>query len=52
VDGSCHSSEGFQVSKGDKEKGQKGVQQGEQKSKGIAPYILQPVYVYINALSM
>ncbi len=35
VDGSCHSYEGFQVSR----RGAKGIQQGEIKSKGIAPCI-------------
>ncbi len=39
MDGSCHSKEGFQVSKGDKERGQKGISKGS-KRKGTAPYML------------
>ncbi len=39
VDGSCHSKEGFQVSKGDKERGQRGISKGIT-SKGTAPYML------------
>ncbi len=50
MDRSCHSKEGFQVSKGDKEGGAKGSLRGETKSKGTAPYILEPVYVYIMLL--
>jgi hypothetical protein len=34
VDGSCHSKEGFQVSKEDWERGGKGSQQGEKKARG------------------
>ncbi len=47
---SCHSKEGFQLSKGNR-KGSKGNQQREEKSKGIAPCILLTcICVYNNAL--
>ncbi len=49
MDGSCHSKKGFQVSKGDQRREQGKSARGNKKSKGTAPYILQPVYVYINA---
>jgi hypothetical protein len=57
VDGSCHSKEGFQVSERGIEKGargrkgSKGNQQGEEKSKGIAPCtLLTCICVHNNAL--
>ncbi len=40
VDGSCHSKEGFQVSKGDEERGQKGISKGIKKQGDCAIYIL------------
>ncbi len=40
VDGSCHSKEGFQVSKSGQEREQRGISKGKQKSKGTAPYML------------
>jgi hypothetical protein len=40
VDGSCHSQEGFQVSKGDKEREQKGFSKGSKKQRDCAIYIL------------
>jgi hypothetical protein len=51
VDGSCHSKEGFQVSKGDKERGYKGPSKGSKNSKATAPYILICICVYKCLLS-
>jgi hypothetical protein len=44
VDGSCHSEEGFQVSREGLEGGAKGNQQGEIKARGMS-------YVYCNLYS-
>jgi hypothetical protein len=53
---SCHSKEGFQVSKGDQKREQggisKGYQQGELRKLGDAPYICELVYVYITMSDM
>ncbi len=49
MDGSCHSKERFQVSKGDKEKGQKGISKGSKKQGDCAIYIVTCIRVYISA---
>jgi hypothetical protein len=46
VDGSCHSKEGFQVSKGDKERGKRDSARGV-KVRGLRHIYCKPVYVYI-----
>jgi hypothetical protein len=46
VDGSCHSKEGFQVGKGDKERGQKGINKGSKKQGDCAIFIVTCICVY------
>jgi hypothetical protein len=47
VDGSCHSKEGFQVSKGNKERGQKGISKWSKKQGDCAIYVVNCTCVYI-----
>ncbi len=47
MDGSCHSKEGFQVSIGDKERGQKGISKGSKKQGDCAIYIVICICVYM-----
>ncbi len=46
MDGSCHSKEGFQVSKGDKEGDKKESPRGNKKQRDCAIYIVSCICVY------